>query len=238
MTGQPGGPLTRPAGVNLWVAGTAVTLVALSVLPGCGGPPPSLPAQERPPAAATSATPAGPTSVPPAPTTSPTADDPTTTPTAAPPPRPAVTRADRALVAAFLRFAADPRPGTASAVGFADRVRLGLTDDVRRVVDRAQAADRRVWRFRIEPSRGWRGRDGTVDVLALVAAPAAGHEVRVGPHPHCASPPVPAPRRAAGLRRVSVQPRGIPDCNDWWTVDLFVDGDGRVRVVTADVWEP
>jgi hypothetical protein len=58
------------------------------------------------------------------------------------------------------------------------------------------------------------------------------------PHPHCAAAPVPPPEEAAGLTRLWAQPRNPDGCLDWWTVDVFVDGAGRIRVVTLDLWEP
>ena len=65
-------------------------------------------------------------------------------------------------------------------------------------------------------------------------------EVSVGPHPHCAAPPQPAPELVAGLRRVSFQPAeaSIDSCLMWFTVDLFVNEDGEVVAVTLDIWEP
>ena len=62
--------------------------------------------------------------------------------------------------------------------------------------------------------------------------------IAVGPHPHCASPPVPPPTDLVGSRRVSVQPTGIDTCLLWWTVDLFVSPAGRIEAVTLDLWDP
>lgn len=55
-----------------------------------------------------------------------------------------------------------------------------------------------------------------------------------------ASPPVPAPREFKDYRRVSVQPSdsSIDSCLPWFTVDLFLDEQGSVALVTLDVWEP
>jgi hypothetical protein len=222
------------------VARTALLVALLALGAACGAagsPVAALRPQDRPPAATaemtSSASPSATSTG--APPTGPTGPPTTASPAARP-----VTAADRALVAAFLRFAHEPSAGTAHRVRFAGTVRLGLSGEARRVVPRRALADRGTWRLRIDPRRGWRGRDGAVDVLALARTAAAGHDVTVGPHRHCASPPVPAPRQTAGLRRVALQPRLAADasCLDWWTVDLFVDGDGRVRAVTADVWEP
>lgn len=51
-------------------------------------------------------------------------------------------------------------------------------------------------------------------------------EVRVsaGPHRHCVSPPMPPPRKFAKLDRLSVQPKSVESCLQWFTVDFFVSG--------------
>jgi hypothetical protein len=60
----------------------------------------------------------------------------------------------------------------------------------------------------------------------------------VGPNRHCVSPPVPPPRAAASLRRISVQPAAIESCLQWFTVDAFVSVEGEINAITLDVWEP
>lgn len=76
--------------------------------------------------------------------------------------------------------------------------------------------------------------------LEVPTAEARDVVVSVGPHPHCASPPVPAPAEVASLRRVSVQPspESGDSCLSWWTVDLFLTPEGEVAAVTLDIWEP
>ena len=69
----------------------------------------------------------------------------------------------------------------------------------------------------------------------------ANYVVLAGPHPQCpGTTPAPVPAGAADMRRVAVQPRpqDVTSCIDWWTVDLFVGRDGRVRFVTIDVGSP
>jgi hypothetical protein len=65
-------------------------------------------------------------------------------------------------------------------------------------------------------------------------------QVIVGDHPHCASPPRPAPTELAQHRRVSFQPQLGNDasCLQWWTVDLYVADDGSVEGIGLDLWEP
>ena len=79
-------------------------------------------------------------------------------------------------------------------------------------------------------------------VAVALAAPDRGFvreaSVTVGPHPHCASPPVPAPAEVAELRRLSVQPVGELACPVWWTVDRFVEPGGAIAAITLDRYEP
>jgi hypothetical protein len=150
-----------------------------------------------------------------------------------------VTASDRRLLAAFARFARHPSRTTAAAVPFADRVLLWLTDDIRGTVRRRDLVDRERWRFRVGLDYPWRGMEGSFSALTTIAA-GGSYDVSVGPHPHCASPPERPPPQVRRLRRVSAQSRlqGIESCDDWWTVDLFVDPRGRVKAVTMDLWEP
>lgn len=51
---------------------------------------------------------------------------------------------------------------------------------------------------------------------------------------------MPAPDLVSSLRRLTLRPRDetIRSCLDWFTVDLFVGGDGEVVAVTLDLYEP
>jgi hypothetical protein len=66
------------------------------------------------------------------------------------------------------------------------------------------------------------------------------YAVRVGPHPHCASPPQPSPVGLEDHTRTSIQPSddSLDSCLDWWTVDFFVGPSGSVDAITMDLWEP
>lgn len=55
---------------------------------------------------------------------------------------------------------------------------------------------------------------------------------------HCASPPVGPPTELVDMQQISIQPTGIDTCVLWWTVDLFVNADGKVVAITMDLWEP
>jgi hypothetical protein len=160
------------------------------------------------------------------------AADPTPLPTAVP--RGMPTAADERLIGAIVAFARAPSAGTLAAVPFADRVRLGLSD--RLMTERASRDLLRpdAWVLEQVAFRGHVGPYSALDVLAK-SGPTV---VSVGPHPHCASPPVPPPVDFAASRRVSVQPTGIDTCLLWWTVDLFVSPTGRIEAVTLDLWDP
>lgn len=165
-------------------------------------------------------------------TTSSTGLAPNTPPTTRP-----GTSAEEALARAFLRFARDPSEMTLEATPFANEVRLGLGPTIERVEERAGVVDPGRWVFPNEQS--FRASAGPLSVLEF-ARRTADVVVTVGEHPHCASPPVPAPGDVRDLRRVSVQPNpdSISSCLEWWTIDLFVTPDDVIAAVTLDFWEP
>jgi hypothetical protein len=149
-------------------------------------------------------------------------------------PRETPTPADESVVRALTAFARAPGAGTLAAVPFADRVRLGLSD--RLMTERASVDLVRpdAWVLQQVAFRGGVGPYSALDLLAKSGSTI----ISVGPHPHCASPPVPPPADLVGSRRVSVQPTGIDTCLLWWTVDLFVSPAGQIEAVTLDLWDP
>jgi hypothetical protein len=145
---------------------------------------------------------------------------------------------DEALIHAFISFARSPGPGTLAAIPFADQVGLGLAD--RLLVERRYAELERPGPWVLDVvDCCFRGGIGPFSALELLKR-ASAITVSVGPHPHCVSPPVPAPPEVAAHRRVSVQPKQGPgeSCLQWWTVDVFLSPDGRVEAVTLDHYEP
>jgi hypothetical protein len=136
----------------------------------------------------------------------------------------------------LIAFARAPGAGSFGAIAIADRVRLGLSDRI--LVERASLdlARPEAWVLRQEQS--FRGRViGPYSALDLLAK-SGSTIIWVGPHPHCASAPVPPPADLVGSRRVSIQPTGIDTCLLWWTVDLFVSPAGQIEAVTLDFWDP
>lgn len=150
------------------------------------------------------------------------------------PPSAAVSDAEAAWLEALVRFARTSSAEELAAVPLAPQVQLGLASDL--VTERAagELTDPGQWRLDAEAFRGYVGPFSALEVLArdgeLVAA--------AGEHPHCASGPVPPPEAVGDLRRVSLQPRDISSCLQWFTVDLFLAPGGQVRAVTLDLWEP
>ena len=141
---------------------------------------------------------------------------------------------DLSLADTLSAFAGDPTRATWAAIEFAPEVALGLADEVQTTVESGDLIDPGTWMLEKEPFRGRTGPYSALDLLAN-AGPVV---VTVGPHDHCASPPVPAPAELADLRRVAIQPLEATSCLEWFTVDLFVDDDGTVHGITLDLYEP
>lgn len=170
--------------------------------------------------------------------------------TAARQPRRAPSRRDAVLVREFVQFAKNPHEQPFTRLG--SRVRLGLGPDLLEHRTREQLRSAGAWVLGSEDRlfRAYVGPFSALETVRRHMETAAGeglhgrdaYTVRVGPHPHCASPPVPAPRSVRHLRRVALlpSPKSISDigCLRWFSVDLFVNDAGRVRAITLDLWEP
>jgi hypothetical protein len=144
------------------------------------------------------------------------------------------TEEDLALARALEALSNDPGPETLAQVPFAPEVALGLARRLEPPRARDQLAARAGWSIDAAQFRGYVG-----PFNALEHLDGARVDVEVGPQPHCAGPPVPAPPGLESLHRVVLQPAAgtIDSCLDWFSVDLFVD-DGTVVAVTLDLWEP
>ncbi len=146
------------------------------------------------------------------------------------------TATDREIVRSLVAFARSPADATWRAVPFARKVDLGLAN---RLFVRRSAAELRNPAAWLIDVRSFRGGTRPFSAVSLIDENAHGRlALSVGPHRHCVSPPVPPPRRVAALRRVSLQPKQVESCLQWWTVDLYLTGGGKVRAVTLDLWEP
>ena len=159
-----------------------------------------------------------------------------TTTRSSPSPLPSPRNPNERLVYSVIEFARSPSRKAFAAIPLAkDGVWLGLG---RRLVATRSLEE-------LSKPRGWvldvdyhfRAGVGPFSALELLAER---REVRVsvGPHRHCASPPMPPPRKFAELDRLSVEPRETESCLQWWTVDFFVSADGRIQAVTLDFFEP
>jgi hypothetical protein len=144
------------------------------------------------------------------------------------------TSADERLVNTLVIFARTSSAYDFAALPFADRVSLGLADQIRAVRDAADLARRDAWVLQVNPFRAHVGPFSAIELLTRDLPT----KIVIGSHAHCASPPVPAPSGFERLRRVSIQPTGIDTCLLWWTVDLFVSTTGQIEAITLDLWEP
>jgi hypothetical protein len=144
-------------------------------------------------------------------------------------------RPDRSAIDALVAFARDPGDATWRALPLASEVALGLGDTVRARRSASALRDPDGWVLNVDL---FRARAGTASALELIDSEDGELRVLAGPHRHCAAAPVPPPPEAAGLSRIAVQPREPDGCLDWWTVDVFLDGEGKITVVTLDLWEP
>jgi hypothetical protein len=156
--------------------------------------------------------------------------------TVRPTPAPTTTASpvDEQLVRTVVDFARAPSARGLAAIPFAEKVKLGLGDRI--IAERASAefAQADAWLLRADIFRARYGPFSLLEFLAKTGPTA----ISVGPHPHCASPPMPPPPEFASSRRLSVQPTGIDTCLLWWTVDLFVSPAGRIQAITLDLWDP
>ena len=151
---------------------------------------------------------------------------------------------EMAMLEALVLFARTSDPEFLADVPLSkDGVWLGLADRLTVRLSPEELASPRVWRLPAEAFRGSVGPFSALEFLADWGRGLAGESVReasvsVGPHPHCAAAPVPAPDEVAELRQLSVQPVGAGSCLAWWTVDLFVEPGGAIIAITLDLYEP
>ena len=141
---------------------------------------------------------------------------------------------DEQFVRTIIEFARAPGTARLTAIPFAEKVKLGLSDRIVMERARSEFVQADAWVLRADI---FRGRYGPFSLLELLARDGP-TTISVGPHPHCASSPVPPPAEFASARRLSVQPTGIDTCLFWWTVDLFVSPAGRIEAITLDLWDP
>ena len=141
----------------------------------------------------------------------------------------------RTPIAALIAFARTPSDQSWKNLPLAQTVQLGLADDL--VLERSAKQLRDPANWRLAPPL-FRGRSATFSALELIAGGRGRLRKSEGRHRHCAAPAVPPPPSVARLRRIWVQPAAPDGCLEWWTVDAFVNADGRIEAVTLDLWEP
>jgi hypothetical protein len=194
------------------------TALALIAIAACSAPPPVQPSPTTTPTLSV----ATPSSIAtPSPLRSPS---PIVTPTAS----------DVQLISDLIAFASAPGPATAAHVPFAPQVGLGLGEQIRVTRSRIELNSPAQWVLNLDR---FRGRAGTASALDLLSE-GGPTVIVIGPHDHCASPPLPPPSGLSGARRISVQRTGVDTCLLWWTVDIFVSASGQIEAITLDLWGP
>ena len=141
---------------------------------------------------------------------------------------------ERALVDAFVRFARSGDAADLDPAAFADDVALGLGPELVLARSPEELADPANWLLDRAVFRAYVGPFSALEQLRRDVD----FVVTVGPHAHCAAPPIPPPRGLEDHRRLSIQPAAARSCLQWFTVDLFVDADGKLEAITVDFYEP
>ena len=138
---------------------------------------------------------------------------------------------------AFVEFARTPSTDSFAALPMASVVSLGLGADIDLPSVPAQSlVNPANWIIDRTTFRAYEGPFSALDLLSRVSV----FNSLTDDHPHCASPPVPAPDGFEDHGRIAIQPARttIDSCLQWFTIDLFVDDSGQVEAITLDLWEP
>jgi hypothetical protein len=146
------------------------------------------------------------------------------------------TRPEQETAEAVGAFAADPSRATFAAIPLADSVTLTLGPTTGRTQPANTLVDPSGWQFDTSYD-GFRGRVGPFSALDVLADQRP-VDISGGAHDHCASPPMPPYPDFEGLRQLSIQPTDATSCLEWWTVDLYLNGEGEIVGVTLDLYEP
>lgn len=88
-----------------------------------------------------------------------------------------------------------------------------------------------------DEGQGYQGFSGPFHVLDTLAR-AEEPSVAVGPQPHCAADPRPAPAGLEDATRVALRPTRASSCIEWFVVNLYLDGQERVVAVQLDLFGP
>ena len=135
----------------------------------------------------------------------------------------------------LVAFAREPSDETWALVPFADRVQLGLGNQLLKTSSARALRDPAEWILDVDLFRGGVGPVSPLEVLARNEAPL---EYRQGRHARCASPSRAPPQPISDLRQLTIQPREPGSCLRWFAVDVFLDKRDNIRAVTLDLWEP
>lgn len=112
------------------------------------------------------------------------------------------------LIRDFVALAVEPSATTAAELPFASHVRLGLGRDLRATLARSAVPQASAWALKVKYFRGYVGRFSALELVQRhdhetksqsISLRGNAFRVSLGDHPHCASPPVPAPRGLGDL---------------------------------------
>lgn len=141
---------------------------------------------------------------------------------------------DRELADTFVEFASAPVSMTIPPL--APTVRIGLGADLQ---ERAASAlsDPDAWVIEAD-HQAFVGSSSALRTIADFGKPDS-LRISIGDQPRCAGPASPI-AALDGLRKISIEPTAaaIDSCLYWFSVGLYVDGEGRISAVTLDLWEP
>jgi heat shock protein HslJ len=144
------------------------------------------------------------------------------------------TATQQAIADAFANLSIEGTTVDVSQLQLADRILIGLGNQLIEERTPAQLSDPAGWMLAPEYFRGYTGPFSAVETLRESDVV----DVLVGPHDHCASPPRPISEQIDFATHLSLQPTGIDSCLQWFTVDLFLDTADNVIAIILDASEP
>jgi len=122
-------------------------------------------------------------------------------------------------------------------VPLADEVALVLHDKRERTVAGPDLWDRGEWTIDVD---GYAELDGPFNALSTIANRSE-PTVTVGPHRHCAGPPLEPPAGYENHTRLSIQPTAdtASPCMFWYAVDMFYNNEsGDIDAVSLELFGP
>lgn len=140
------------------------------------------------------------------------------------------------IIHTIIEFARHPSDETFAAIPLAENVTLGLWDDHTRLVSAAALRDPAAW---IMDADIWAAYVGPFDMLRSAGRDES-MQYRIGPHDHCAGPPLAAPGGFEFHTQISAEPAEltVQTCMQWSSLNVFVNDDNLIEGIFLDIWEP